>query len=59
MFRYLINYFIPGLLLIVFAFIFGSQKNPLFGLFAFLPFFTLGIILIIEGKKKVKNEKKK
>jgi hypothetical protein len=54
---YFIKYFIPGTLCILLAFVAGSQKSMIFGLGGFLAFFTVGITLIIEGRRVVKKEK--
>ena len=44
---------IPGILMIVLAFLVGAHKNAAFGLFGFLCFFVVGVTLIIESRKKL------
>lgn len=50
--RYWIKWFFPGVLFIVTAFWAGTLPNPVFALAGFLSFFTIGVTLIIEGRKK-------
>ncbi len=42
--------------MIVLAFIAGAQRNPAFGMMSFLCFFVLGVVLIIEGRKRSKEK---
>lgn len=53
--RYWIKWFFPGVLFIVTAFWAGTLPNPVFALAGFLSFFTIGVTLIIEGRKKNKK----
>lgn len=53
--KYFFGYVVPGVLLILLAFLAGAQRDVIWGLFAFLPFFTVGVILIIEGWKKTRR----
>lgn len=40
---------VPAFLLLIMAFIAGSQKNPLFGMMGFVGFFTGAVMLVIRG----------
>lgn len=53
--NYFLRYLLPGLGLILLAFVMGAQKDPVFGLLGFLPFFTLGVLLIIYGRDRPKE----
>ncbi|MCM8775218.1 MAG: hypothetical protein NC930_02530 [Candidatus Omnitrophica bacterium] len=53
--RYFLQYFLPGLFLILLAFLAGLQRNPFLGLLGFLPFFVIGMTLLIEGLRKKKS----
>ena len=53
---YITKFVIPGVLCIGLAFLAGSQKNYWIGLFGFLPFFVIGVALIIEGYRKMKKK---
>jgi hypothetical protein len=46
-----------GTLLVLLAFWAGSQKDITMGLIGFLPFFTMGAILIFQAFQKPKGDK--
>ncbi|HTL47089.1 MAG TPA: hypothetical protein VL688_03395 [Verrucomicrobiae bacterium] len=50
--RHKLSFLFYGGLLILTAFWAGSQKDMTLGLIGFLPFFTLGVLLIIQGLRK-------
>lgn len=50
--KYWFGYFLPGLVLIGLAFFVGSQPSMIFGFLSFLCLFVMGVVLIVEGKKK-------
>ncbi len=54
--NYIIKWVLPGLSFMILAFVAGSQKSFWLGLFGFLPFFTIGIVLIAEGYRKMKKQ---
>lgn len=58
MMHYLFKYLLPGLGLILLAFFAGSVSQPFLGLLGFLCFFTVGVTLIIEGRKRSDMKKK-
>lgn len=55
---YVLKYLLPGIGLILLAFLAGSQHNVVFGFLGFMSFFVFGVVLIIEGKNKTKKEGK-
>jgi hypothetical protein len=57
MFRssYWLKWFLPGIALIAAAFWAGTMENMILSLAGFLSFFTVGVALIIEGRKKKKE----
>jgi len=56
--RYLIQYVLPGLALLVLAFFAGSHSNIVFALIGFLSFFSVAVFLVVEGYKKTFRNKK-
>ncbi len=50
-----IKYILPGAALILMAFISGSQRNMFFALLGFISFFTVGVMVIIQGIRTRKN----
>lgn len=54
--NYWLHYFLPGILLIGLGFISATQPNMYFALFSFLALFTLGVTLIIEGRKLARGK---
>jgi len=56
--KHLLQYWIPGLLLIGLAFYAGSHRNVVIGMFGFLAFFVIGVTLIVEGNKRKSKPKK-
>jgi len=54
--QYLIKYFFPGVAMIGLAFFAGSQKDVLLGLVGFLSFFTVGVMLIVEGRRRLRSK---
>ena len=52
--KYFISYLLPGILLIIVGFITGLQDSMIFSMLSFVSFFTVGVMLIIEGKKRCK-----
>jgi hypothetical protein len=53
---YWTKWFLPGIALILLAFWAGTMKEATFAFFGFLSFFTAGVALIIEGRKKRKAD---
>lgn len=47
---------LAGLLLIAIAFWAGAQKSPVWGLFGFLPFFTIGVLIIIQAFQRKEED---
>lgn len=58
MMRFLTGRLLPGILLVLTAFWAGSQKNPTMGLFSFLPFFVMGVLIILRGIEELKTGSK-
>ena len=58
MIPFLLKDFLLGFALIAIAFWLGSQESVIWGLAGFLPFFILGVIVIIHGwnQRVKKNE---
>ncbi|HPW77044.1 MAG TPA: hypothetical protein PLK73_03800 [Candidatus Omnitrophota bacterium] len=54
--NYWIKWFLPGVLFIVTAFWAGTLPSLVFALAGFLSFFTIGVTLIIEGRKRNKKQ---
>ena len=46
---------LPGLFLVVIAFWSGSHANPTIGLIGFLPFFSLGVVIILKGVEELRR----
>lgn len=53
--NYWLKWFLPGLFLILLAFWAGTMESVIFSLAGFLSFFTVGVTLIIEGKRKTRD----
>lgn len=54
--RYWIQWFLPGLVLILLAFWAGTMKSMVLAFVGFLSFFTVGVALIMEGRKRLKAQ---
>jgi len=57
--KYFVPYYLPATIFFICAFIWGSQKNIPYALFSFLSFFILGVLFILAGKKKRKEDNEK
>lgn len=49
---YWLNWFLPGIAFILLAFWAGTLSSMILALAGFLSFFTVGVALIIEGRKQ-------
>ncbi|HOW87763.1 MAG TPA: hypothetical protein PKV84_03810 [Candidatus Omnitrophota bacterium] len=54
--NYLWKYFLPGAVLVGCAFWAGTLPSPVFALAGFLSFFVIGVTLIVEGRKKSRQQ---
>lgn len=55
--RYQFLYTLPGIGLVVIAFLFaGSHPNPLTGMVGFLAFFGIGVTILLEGRRQAKTQ---
>lgn len=57
--EYFLKYILPAVVMFGMALFAGSHKNATIGLFGFLAFFLLGVVLLVEGKKRLRENAKK
>lgn len=54
--KHFVSYTLPAIVFFLFAFITGSQRSLVWAMISFLSFFTLGVMMLIAGSKKKKEQ---